>query len=307
IDINVACEPDGEGITEEELITEKKKHTKGAVADRVVRDYIDLNASISDCEDQPATSGRATRMLDIDLEAPCPLECVEDDNLLSKTSEKKDDQVVQNECLRNAAELIFAMSSSCLPTNEDVTFHPPREASEESLLLVFANVFIGAESENGKGSKNMDEFEYMTLQLDETKEEDYMPKPVVVDAEDLLSTGRPRRGQPRRGRQRRDFQRDILPGLASLSRHEVTEDLQIFGGFMRAMGHSWNAGMTRRNGAGRGRKRVIVEILPPPPPPPPALIQQLNNIEAGLDDRSLTGWGKTTRRPRRQRCPQGNP
>ncbi|MBN8124883.1 DUF863 domain-containing protein, partial [Vibrio vulnificus] len=32
-----------------------------------------------------------------------------------------------------------------------------------------------------------------------------------------------------------------------------------------------------------------------------------NNVEVLIEDRSLTGWGKTTRRPRRQRCPAGNP
>ncbi|CAA3016440.1 agamous-like MADS-box AGL81 [Olea europaea subsp. europaea] len=32
-------------------------------------------------------------------------------------------------------------------------------------------------------------------------------------------------------------------------------------------------------------------------------MQKLNNAEAGLEDRSLIGWGKTTRRPSRQRYP----
>ncbi|CAA3027871.1 Hypothetical predicted protein [Olea europaea subsp. europaea] len=35
---------------------------------------------------------------------------------------------------------------------------------------------------------------------------------------------------------------------ASLSRHEVAEDIQIFGGLMRATGHSSNSGLIRRNG-----------------------------------------------------------
>jgi hypothetical protein len=158
----------------------------------------------------------------------------------------------------------------------------------------------------------------MTLQLEEIKEEDYMPKPLVPEnfiEEETGTTSLPtraRKGPARRGRQRRDFQRDILPGLSSLSRHEVTEDLQTFGGLMKATGHAW-AGLSRRsssrNGCGRGRRRSQV---PPSPPPPVAtvetctpLMQQLNNVEVGLDDRSLTGWGKTTRRPRRQRCPAG--
>ncbi|KAL0420958.1 UNVERIFIED_CONTAM: hypothetical protein Slati_3118700 [Sesamum latifolium] len=106
----------------------------------------------------------------------------------------------------------------------------------------------------------------MTLQLQETKEEDYMPTPFVPEVQKVEDTGantlptRSRRGQSRRGRQRRDFQRDILPGLASLSRHEVTEDLQTFGGLMRATGHHWTSGLTRRNGSRNGGARGDGEL-----------------------------------------------
>ncbi|KAJ8565341.1 hypothetical protein K7X08_007917 [Anisodus acutangulus] len=162
-------------------------------------------------------------------------------------------------------------------------------------------------------AKELDYFEVMTLQLTETKEEDYMPKPFVPEFQKLEDAGatsltnRPRRGPARRGRQRRDFQRDILPGLVSLSRHEVTEDLQTFGGLMRATGHPWSSGLTRRTGGRNGRSRItVIESVAPTPISPP-LLHQLNNIEASLEDKSLTGWGKTTRRPRRQRCPAGNP
>lgn len=64
-------------------------------------------------------------------------------------------------------------------------------------------------------------------------------------AASLLLT-RPRRGQARKPRQRRDFQRDILPSIASLSRHEVTVDLQTIGGLMRASGRPWQMAVSRR-------------------------------------------------------------
>ena len=148
-----------------------------------------------------------------------------------------------------------------------------------------------------------------------------MPKPFVPEVQTVEDAGassltnRPRRGNARRGRQRRDFQRDILPGLASLSRHEVTEDIQIFGGLMRATGHTWNSSLTRRNGTrnggARGRRKKVVDTSTPvlaTTTTTSPLIYQLNNIEASLEDnKSLTGWGKTPRRPRRQRCPAGNP
>ncbi|KAK3222919.1 hypothetical protein Dsin_009944 [Dipteronia sinensis] len=263
---------------------------------------------------------------------------------------------LQDEIVRIAAEAIVFISSSSLHDHRDETVvaisssnpHNPlddaacnsSEASVKDPLNWFVEIVscCGNELESridaflrGKDgedneeslSEEFDYFESMTLKITETTEEEYMPTPLVPENFKVEEAGttvlpnRQRKGQARRGRQRRDFQRDILPGLASLSRHEVTEDLQTFGGLMRATGHSWHSGLTRRNstrnGCGRGRRRAIVSSPPPPPPPPVAvtttctpLVQQLTNVEVGLEDRSLTGWGKTTRRPRRQRCPAGN-
>ncbi|KAL5761677.1 hypothetical protein ACOSP7_017941 [Xanthoceras sorbifolium] len=263
---------------------------------------------------------------------------------------------LQDELVRVAAEAIVSISSSSLHYHCDETVvaisssnpHNPledatcnsSEASVKDPLNWFVEIvsscgndleskidaFLrGKEGENNEESlsEGFDYFESMILKLTETTEEEYMPTPLVPENFKVEEAGttllpRPRKGQARRGRQRRDFQRDILPGLASLSRHEVTEDLQTFGGLMRATGHTWHTGLTRRNstrnGCGRGRRRAIVSSPPPPPPPPMAatttctpLVQQVTSVEVGLEDRSLTGWGKTTRRPRRQRCPAGNP
>lgn len=269
----------------------------------------------------------------------------------------------QDELIRVAAEAIVAISSCCpnyqcdetgvailssdSPNHLDDATCNSSDASVKDPLNWFVEIASScgndleskidaiSRGKNVEGSneeclsEDFDYFESMTLNLTETTEEEYMPKPLVPEnlnveeAGTALLQSRPRKGQARRGRQRRDFQRDILPGLASLSRHEVTEDLQTFGGMMRATGHTWHSGLTRRNstrsGCGRGRRRTIVSSPPPPPPPPPPpapvavtttctpLVQQLTNVEVGLEDRSLTGWGKTTRRPRRQRCPPGNP
>ncbi|KAK9192379.1 hypothetical protein WN944_003069 [Citrus x changshan-huyou] len=76
---------------------------------------------------------------------------------------------------------------------------------------------------------------------------------------------------PGKEREAAGFQKDILPTLASLLRHEVQ------------------------------RQRAVVS----PPSPTPAtiacslLVQQLIYIKVvAMDDQSLKGWGKTTRRPR---------
>ncbi|KAK6133750.1 hypothetical protein DH2020_032461 [Rehmannia glutinosa] len=316
IDINVACEPD-EQIAEEEPTVEKEKPKTGVS----IRDHhvIDLNSCISDCEEDPPAYEIKTASvkitLEIDLEVPVFLES-EDDSTLSKENIQDDvhsrslqnkNEQIQDEVLRNAAETIFAISSSCPKINSD-------KASLSEALIWFVDAVSSHANELENPSrkesraKEMDDFEAMTLQIAETKEEDYMPKPFILEIpkmdDDTSANALPtrsRRGQTRRGRQRRDFQRDILPGLTTLSRHEVTEDLQTFGGLMRATGHSWSSGLMRRNGGGRGRRRaVVVENVPS------AIASQICTPLMPLEDRSLTGWGKTTRRPRRQRCPAGN-
>ncbi|CAA6657456.1 unnamed protein product [Spirodela intermedia] len=126
----------------------------------------------------------------------------------------------------------------------------------------------------------MDYFEYKTLELKETK---------------------PRRGPARKRRQKRDFQRDILPGLASLSRHEVTEDLQL----MRTSGQLWQPARNQSRCQAKGRMRpraggaAAATAVEMPVDPQPG-----TDVETGV--KSILGWGRTTRRGRRQRCSLGN-
>uniref|UniRef100_A0A5B6Z0T8 Uncharacterized protein n=1 Tax=Davidia involucrata TaxID=16924 RepID=A0A5B6Z0T8_DAVIN len=352
IDINVAYDltvpESSKQIAVEVLDVEKEMDIKVAS----FRNHIDLNSCLSEDEVPLAplaasASANVKIALEIDLEAPVVPE-VEEDFLPGEEQKQHETKLQsprhkanhpQDEVVRIAAEAIVSISLSGHNHMEDMTCHPS-EASLADTLLWFVEVVsscvddleskLGTESRGKDGVGNdesstdeIDYFEAMTLELTEIKEEEYMPMPLVPENRKVEETGatsvpnRPRKGQARRGRQRRDFQRDILPGLASLSRHEVTEDLQTFGGLMRATGHPWHSGLTRRNGTrnggARGRRRLLVDPDPAPAPTVLAstictpLMQQLNNIEVGLEDRSLTGWGKTTRRPRRQRCPAGNP
>ncbi|XP_076896329.1 uncharacterized protein LOC143549281 [Bidens hawaiensis] len=261
-----------------------------------VKNQFDLNSCLTEAEDVLVPEKVKKITMEIDLEAPAVPEEEEaiDDEFLAKV----------------AAEAIVAMTGLTeisgqqdqVGSTSEVVVH----SNDNDRLLWFVEVV-----ENASFVLNeRDEYEELTLKQELTKEEDYMPKPLASDFQEPDEAGpstclaRPRRGQARRGRPRRDFQRDILPGLVSLSRHEVTEDLQIFGGLMRATGHSWNAGLTRRNGTKGKRKSVVAAVEPPPPsatlPPPPPLLEVV-----GLEDGSLTGWGKTPRRPRRQRCVAG--
>lgn len=341
-DMNVACDSTDaefdELIAAEAIIAEKGKDTKC----NNFRNF-DLNSCVSEDEDildssVASTSGKVKVVFEIDLEVPAVPETVEDLSptkeqkqhegslqLLSEETEKQQDQVV-----RSAAEAIVALSYGQDPRT-DCTHLDPSELPDP--LKWFADVISTSAEEvetrlhedfNGRNGREietpreLDEYEAMTLQLTETPEADYMPEPFVPEILNLEDVGapslpgRPRRGPARRGRMRKDFQRDILPGLVSLSRHEVTEDLQTFGGLMRATGHQWNGGMTRRNGtrsgAARGRRRCVVEPSPAVVVAPVCnpMIQNFNSIQLGVEDRSLAGWGKTTRRARGQRSAAGN-
>lgn len=322
IDINVAWDD----VSASKQIDVKTCNEKREETDAEIKNFknqFDLNSCVTEDDDILVTEcikSSKKMAMEIDLEAPA-VEEVEEEIEHTET-EPKLDNPENEELLKIAAETIVAISSQqdhaepvCDTTNENET--------NVDMLLWFVEVISSCERKTISPTHEPDEYEKLTLQLEETKEEDYMPKPIVPDFQEpdevgAALTSRPRRGQARRGRPRRDFQRDILPAMTSLSRPEITEDVQIFGGLMRATGHSWNLGSARKNGkrlGARGKRKVkVAEPIqvatpprPPPPTPPSTPCKQVNNVEVvGLEERSLTGWGKTTRRPRRQRCAAGN-
>ncbi|XP_039042315.1 uncharacterized protein LOC120181208 [Hibiscus syriacus] len=340
LDINLPCDATlldmNHDIVAENSAIEKETNTKVSS----FRLQLDLNSCVDEDEASfiPSVASTGTKTTrGIDLEAPLipePEDVIRGEELLEKASEpslqstQSKDHYVQDELAKIAAEAIVAISSSFQDSNSDDvdcnssenTITDPLNWFVETISSFGEDLERKFESITGGNDRDRDEpsleefdyFESMVLNLKETREEDYMPEPLVPENLKVEETGstsllttRARRGQRRRGRQRRDFQRDILPGLVSLSRYEVTEDLQTFGGLMRATGHSWNS---TRAGCGRGRRRSVTSSSPPVAATTcMQLTQELNNIEVGLEDRSLTGWGKTTRRPRRQRCPSGNP
>lgn len=77
-----------------------------------------------------------------------------------------------------------------------------------------------------------DSYESMVMNLTETSADDYCVSSNPVEASELCNkeTGM----KLRRGRRIKDFQKDILPGMASLSRHEIREDISIMEGVMRS-------------------------------------------------------------------------
>ncbi|XP_043721265.1 uncharacterized protein LOC122668796 [Telopea speciosissima] len=76
-----------------------------------------------------------------------------------------------------------------------------------------------------------DSFESITLRLTECSADDYLVKSMPVDVNE---TPKGSGWKLKRGSRLKDFQKDILPGLVSLSRHEICEDINIIGAVLRS-------------------------------------------------------------------------
>ncbi|KAH7673467.1 hypothetical protein IHE45_08G009400 [Dioscorea alata] len=260
-------------------------------------------------------------MLNIDLEAP--VTCHADDQSAEIDYTFKADclnktENLHEQCIREAAESIFAISQDTFNNADKLTCHKTL-VTESDALSWFADVVLSSDMEkelkweDHLGSESLDDdgfdlFESMTLKLEEMKVEELQCHSQGQDDQEeerkgsvaLLLLTKPRRGSTRKRRQKRDFQKDILPGLATLSRHEVIEDLKTIEGLARSAGAPWpEASPTKRKAQtrGRGRPRSLPAVEP---------VSEPKNAKPVDDDKSIVGWGRTTRRCRRPRCPPGS-
>ena len=261
----------------------------GTVTAKGIRqNIIDLNVlNISTEDEVPSITGKTVH--EIDLEVPIPsyetLDMVAAENLLVMSL--------------GLSQQLASASCNSLHWFADLVSSKTAKADYDD--------------DNGE-----DVFESSTLKLEEMKPDECLPLPQEQESQnDETSPGassllltKTLRGQARKRRQRKDFQKDILPGLVSLSRHEVTEDLQAFDCLMRAMGEDWQCNLTRRKGSGgQGRRRsrprnssvAITDNCSSPPPP-----EAVPNPKVEINERSILGWGRTTRRGRRPRVKPGN-
>ncbi|KAF5478461.1 hypothetical protein F2P56_005020 [Juglans regia] len=77
-----------------------------------------------------------------------------------------------------------------------------------------------------------DSFELIALNLKECNVDEYSVSSKPFEVNDMETTDFS--SKLRRGRRLKDFQKDILPGLASLSRQEIREDINILEGVLRS-------------------------------------------------------------------------
>ncbi|KAF8027085.1 hypothetical protein BT93_E0107 [Corymbia citriodora subsp. variegata] len=83
-----------------------------------------------------------------------------------------------------------------------------------------------------KPLSSSDSYELNVLMLEESSTEDYSVTSKAFDIAEVSDKDFSIR--LRRGRRMKDFQKEILPGLASLSRHEILEDVNILEGIIRS-------------------------------------------------------------------------
>ncbi|KAM1323933.1 hypothetical protein PS2_044760 [Malus domestica] len=274
------------------------------------RHQIDLNRCLTEEETETSAVSPIMRMETvIDLEAPV---VVETDIYGEDSIERRRKDSPHEGLIRAAAEALVAISSSQTHDMQDNATRCKMDASQTDSLCWFAEIISSCDGslDNGGAAEVkriaseesipdvMDSLEHMTLNLVETKEE--RPCYVPPNSDNLIGevtlSKRPRRGQSRRGRQQKDFQRDVHPGLVSLPRNEVTDDLQIIEGLIMESDGSWLSSLSQRNsgkgGRGRGRKRMgtsapsttVAEVNQPQ-------IEQLKCVELqGPEERNLICW-----------------
>ncbi|XVF10798.1 hypothetical protein REPUB_Repub07fG0214400 [Reevesia pubescens] len=142
-----------------------------------------------------------------------------------------DSNEIKHECYNNREE--SAEVDDLIQIAAESLIHISLENSacyQESSTQAGSNELENEEKEQLQCSS--DSFELMILKLTESSADDYCvsSKPIEVsDAERKDFSIK-----LRRGRRLKDFQRDILPGLASLSRHEIREDINIIEGVLRS-------------------------------------------------------------------------
>ncbi|KAL8103229.1 uncharacterized protein LOC141678671 [Apium graveolens] len=196
----------------------------------------------------------------------CNFDCIVNDNLnITRTMHSGTDlerglsssSLIQNaessQVAENACQLDFS-SSSIIKTKLQVCDKKKGKSTDIDALIQEAAASLISMSLESRTNKqtcptktrsdkiqnimreqpeySSDSYESMVMNLTETCAEDYCvsSNPTEVGEACNKDTGI----KLRRGRRIKDFQKDILPGMSSLSRHEIREDISLMEGVMRS-------------------------------------------------------------------------
>ncbi|GFZ17053.1 hypothetical protein Acr_26g0003230 [Actinidia rufa] len=291
-----------------------------------VGSQIDLNCCINEDECSPPVS---IPMVNIktpafaDLEAPISPENMECSPPRGESEEnqetvpinvpKQEDSDYEDELVWMAAEAVVLISTPGFQKQllvQNIVYET-LEASPAESLSWFAGIVsaVADDLENSVGeqqelsSDGSEYFEAMTLELTEAKVDEYWCKsngPKEEETSGVSSSSQLRRDRALRGRQRKHFQTEVLPSLASLSRHEVTEDLQTIGGLMEAAGFPVETSLGRRNAFSRARRRSGNNSFFRRMETTACSLgkQRKNDNDLTFRETSLQSWGKMNRRRR---------
>jgi hypothetical protein len=313
--------PSGEHLNKNE---KKRKH-------EYLAGIIDLNSSMIEDENVP---------IDVDFHAPASPENKEcspprgesDENQLVTPFQfaEQEDPHVQEEQTRIAAEALVTISGFVTQKDIQMATCSSSESSANSPLNWFAAIVSTtvdhAENDNDTDfngkinsldeflSDEMDYFEFMTLNLNETKDQYccFKSKGQTEQIGGSTSPNQPRKSvRTYKGRWRKDFQSEILPSIASLSRYEVTEDLQIIESLVTAADTHSEMGSLRnasRKVQSKGRRRSCSSASNTKDTDLLLNLKQLTSItKLGIEKKGLISWGKTCKKRRGQRFRITNP
>ncbi|KAG5035401.1 hypothetical protein JHK87_010311 [Glycine soja] len=328
--INSACDSDpdmGEQAPASERFTKnekKHKHLEG---------IFDLNSCMNEDENMP---------IDIDLQAPVSPENKEcspprgesDENQLEMPlqmeGQEQEDLEAREKQTKIAAEALVSISETVAYNGLQMTTCPSSESSVSSSLYWFSEIVSTIVDHSECEVKedfsctikdledflpaDFDYFEFMSLNLTDTKDLDYgCYKSSGQNEQEVESTSpiQPRNCRTNRRRRGNNFQSEILPSLASLSRYEVTEDLQTIGGLLEAARRTHSAtGCLRsacKNALAKGKKRScasvsnnITDLL--------LNLKEVNiDTEIAIEKMGFISWGKICRKPRGKRVATSKP
>ncbi|KAL4592487.1 hypothetical protein LXL04_005484 [Taraxacum kok-saghyz] len=170
---------------------------------------------------------KQTKVMDFDLNEDQPDESFHSNEPSSDLTEEKEiiiPNVIEENAIQKAANSLVLISLQQIST----TNHDSESKSGSNDTKI--------KNPNPRRSSSIDSYESLVLKLEETSVDEDCVTSKAFDVTKLGETEIGNRNgiKLKRGRRLKDFQKDILPTLSSLSRHEIWEDIKILEGVIRS-------------------------------------------------------------------------